>query len=65
MQEQDALKQATALGKNGVWYDCVATLATAYNAQPNNATLRKQWEELLSSVSLKEIVTANLFASTN
>ncbi|MEH1877205.1 DUF928 domain-containing protein [Nostoc sp.] len=63
MQEQDALKRATALGKNGVWYDCVATLAATYTAQPNNATLRKQWEELLSSVSLKEIVTANLLAS--
>ncbi|MEH2257486.1 DUF928 domain-containing protein [Nostoc sp.] len=65
IQEQDALKRATALGKNGVWYDCVATLAAVYTAQPNNATLRKQWEELLSSVSLKEIVTANLLASTN
>ncbi|MEH2360508.1 DUF928 domain-containing protein [Nostoc sp.] len=65
MQEQDALKRATALGKNGVWYDCVATLATVYTAQPSNPTLRKQWEELLSSVSLKEIVTANLLASTN
>ncbi|MBN3872837.1 DUF928 domain-containing protein [Nostoc sp. JL33] len=65
MQEQDALKRATALGKNGVWYDCVATLATVYSAQPSNPTLRKQWEELLSSVSLKEIVTANLLASTN
>ncbi|MEH1823794.1 MAG: DUF928 domain-containing protein [Nostoc sp.] len=65
MQEQDALKRATAFGKNGVWYDCVATLATAYTSQPNNATLRKQWEELLSSVSLKEIVRANLLASTN
>ncbi|MEH1940489.1 MAG: DUF928 domain-containing protein [Nostoc sp.] len=65
MQEQDALKRATVLGKNGVWYDCVATLASAYTTQPNNATLRKQWEELLSSVSLKEIVTATLLASTN
>ncbi|MEH1820010.1 MAG: DUF928 domain-containing protein [Nostoc sp.] len=64
MQEQDALKRATAFGKNGVWYDCVATLATAYTSEPNNANLRKQWEELLSSVSLKEIVKANLLAST-
>jgi Domain of Unknown Function (DUF928) len=60
MQEQDALKRATALGKNGVWYDCVATLAATYTAQPGNATLRQQWEELLSSVSLKEIVTASI-----
>ncbi|MEH2389823.1 MAG: DUF928 domain-containing protein [Nostoc sp.] len=65
MQGQDALKRATTLGKNGVWYDCVATLAAVYTAQPSNATLRKEWEELLSSVSLKEIVTANLLASTN
>ncbi len=60
MQEQDALKRATALGKNGVWYDCVATLAATYTAQPGNATLRKQWEELLSSVNLKEILTASI-----
>ncbi|MHC5599926.1 MAG: DUF928 domain-containing protein [Nostoc sp.] len=60
MQQQDALKRATALGKNGVWYDCVATLAATYTAQPNDVTLRKQWEELLSSVSLKEIVTASI-----
>ncbi|MEH2169705.1 MAG: DUF928 domain-containing protein [Nostoc sp.] len=65
IQEQDPLKRATALGKNGVWYDCVATLATIYTTQPNNASLCQQWEELLSSVSLKEIVTANLLASTN
>ncbi|MEH2129909.1 MAG: DUF928 domain-containing protein, partial [Nostoc sp.] len=60
MQQQDALKRATALGKYGVWYDCVATLAATYTAQPNNATLRQQWEELLSSVSLKEIITASI-----
>ncbi|AFY34688.1 DUF928 domain-containing protein [Calothrix sp. PCC 7507] len=65
MQDQDVLKQAIAFGKNGVWYDCVATLAAAYTAEPSNANLRKQWEELLSSASLKEIVTATLLASSN
>jgi Domain of Unknown Function (DUF928) len=65
MQKQDPLKQAEALGKNSVWYDCVATLATLHASQPNNPALIKQWEELLSSVSLKEIVTAPLIASTN
>ncbi|MEH2350315.1 MAG: DUF928 domain-containing protein [Nostoc sp.] len=65
MQQQDALKRATAFGKNGVWYDCVATLAALHSAQPTNVTLTKQWEELLSSVSLKEIVTAPLLAPTN
>ncbi len=65
MQQQDALKRAEALGKNGVWYDCVATLAALYATQPNNPTIIKQWQELLSSVSLKEIATAPLVASAN
>jgi hypothetical protein len=64
MQQQDVLKQAEALGKNGVWYDCVATLATLVS-QPNNPTILKQWEELLSSVNLKEIVTVPLVGSVN
>jgi len=63
MQQQDALKRAEAFGKNGVWYDCVATLARLHAAQPNNPIVIKQWEELLSSVNLKEIVSAPLVAS--
>ncbi|MBH8576017.1 DUF928 domain-containing protein [Nostocaceae cyanobacterium CENA369] len=64
MQHKDALQRATALGKNGVWYDCVATLAAVYTDQPTNA-IAKQWEELLSSVSLNEIVKVPLVASAN
>lgn len=58
MEQQDTLKLATVLGKNGVWYDCVATLAAVQAAQPHNATIVKQWKELLSSVSLNEIASA-------
>ncbi|MBD2202496.1 DUF928 domain-containing protein [Calothrix sp. FACHB-1219] len=65
MQQEDALKRATALGHHGVWYDCVETLAALHSAQPTDVNLRKQWEELLSSVSLKDIVTANIAVSTN
>jgi Domain of Unknown Function (DUF928) len=65
LQQKNLLKQAEALGKNGVWYDCVATMATLRTNQPENVTIIKQWEELLSSVSLKEIVTAPLLASAN
>jgi Domain of Unknown Function (DUF928) len=65
MQQKDAVKQAEALGKNGVWYDCIATLAELHNTQPQNVAIIKQWEELLSSVSLKDIVTAPLLVSTN
>ncbi|MBN3908174.1 MAG: DUF928 domain-containing protein [Nostoc sp. NMS1] len=65
MEQEDALKRAAAFGKHGVWYDCVETLAVLHSAQPTNLTLNKQWEELLSSVSLKEIVTVPLLVSTN
>ncbi len=65
MQQENALKRTEALGKNGVWYDCVATLAALHTAQPTNTSLTQQWEELLSSVGLKEVVTAPLVASAN
>lgn len=63
MQQGDVLQQATALGKQGVWYDCVAALASLYMTQPSNPTLTKQWAELLSSVGLKEIETAPVLVS--
>jgi hypothetical protein len=63
MQQQDALKRATALGKSGVWYDCAATLASLYAAQPSSVTLTSQWSELLSSVGLKEIKTSPVLLS--
>lgn len=65
MQQKDALKRATALGKSGVWYDCVATLASLHASQPRNQTLTSQWIELLSSVGLKEIKTAPMLVSAN
>jgi hypothetical protein len=65
MEQNDPLKLATALGKNGVWYDCVAKLAAIQTTQPKNATIIKHWEELLSSVSLKDIATAPLVVSAN
>ena len=65
MQQEDLLKRAEAFGKNGVWYDCVATLAALHTAQSNNVAIIKQWEELLSSVSLKDIATVPVVVSAN
>ena len=58
MQEKDLLDVAKAFGKEGVWYDCVATLASLRAAQPNNPTLKKHWSELLESVGLQDIEKA-------
>lgn len=65
LQQEDALKRAEALGKNGVWYDCAATLAQVYATQPSDTTLTKQWAELLSSVGLQEISTMPIVAAAN
>ena len=63
LQEGDALEQATALGQNGVWYDCVAILASLYATEAADTTLTHQWAELLSSVGLEAIETAPVLAS--
>lgn len=65
MQQKNLLQQAEAFGKNGIWYDCIATLAELHVNQPSNPTILKHWQELLSSVSLKEITTAPLVAFVN
>jgi len=58
MQQQDILKQAAAFGEHGVWYDCIAKLASLYTQAPDNTTIVKQWKELLSSVNLQKIAMA-------
>lgn len=62
LQQTDGLKRAEALGKAGVWYDCVATLSAVRSAQPNSETFNKQWTDLLSSVGLKDIEKAPMLA---
>lgn len=65
MEQKDLLKQATALGKHGVWYDCVAALAKLRAIQPNNTNLDREWSELLTSVGLKQIEQAPVMAFNN
>ncbi len=62
MQKKDLLDVATALGKQGIWYDCVATLAKLRATQPNNTNLNKHWSQLLESVGLKQIDKAPVVA---
>jgi hypothetical protein len=62
MGQKDLLKLAKALGKHGIWYDCVAALAKLRATQPNNATLDKHWSELLESVGLEQIEQAPVVA---
>lgn len=44
--------RATLYAVNGLWYDTVATLAEAFQSEPNNSQLAQEWKELLKSVGL-------------
>jgi hypothetical protein len=65
IQQTDTLKLITALGKDGVWYDCVAKLGALHASNPQNAAWSKQWEELLSSVNLNILAKSPLVAFNN
>jgi len=54
------LERAALYGKNGVWYDTLASLAEQRRSQPNDSTLAATWEKLLKSVGLEAIATQSL-----
>jgi Domain of Unknown Function (DUF928) len=64
LKKEDALEVAAALGANGVWYDCVATLASLRSVQPMDRTLFGHWQELLGSVGLENITLVPLVVSS-
>ena len=64
LRQTDELKRATVLGQNGVWYDCVATLAGLRVQQPDRSALQQSWSELLASVDLQQIGQAPILAAT-
>jgi hypothetical protein len=55
LQQSDLFKQAEVLGAEGVWYDCAAKLASLRTQSPGNATLEKEWSDLLGAVGLQEL----------
>lgn len=57
LQNQPLLERAALYGKNGIWYDMVASLAEARREEPGNATLVSTWQELLNSAGLEAIAT--------
>jgi Domain of Unknown Function (DUF928) len=63
LQQPDRLKQAEALGAEGLWYDCAATMAALRAEQPDNPALVAQWTELLTSVGLQEVSQVPVIAT--
>ncbi|MCP2731428.1 DUF928 domain-containing protein [Limnofasciculus baicalensis] len=55
-----SLERAALYGKNGIWYDTLASLAEERRSQPDNLTLAANWENLLKSVGLGAIASQPL-----
>jgi Domain of Unknown Function (DUF928) len=60
LEQGKPLERAELYGKNGIWFDTIATLAQARREQPNDTTLVANWQDLLKSVGLEAIATEPL-----
>ncbi|MEM7594800.1 MAG: DUF928 domain-containing protein [Cyanobacteria bacterium P01_A01_bin.83] len=56
----NALEIAAIYGEAGIWYETVATLAQLKITQPNHASLKDNWQELLASVGLEKVAATSL-----
>ncbi len=54
------LTKAALYADAGVWYEAIDTLAQLRQANPNNAAVQEQWENLLRSVGLEDYADAPL-----
>ena len=60
LQNKSLVERASLYGKNGIWYDTIASLAEAIKLQPNDSKLTVAWQNLLKSVGLEEIATKRM-----
>jgi len=60
LQNGTAIERASVYGKNGIWYETLATLGEARKFQPSDANVVANWEQLLNSVGLGSIATKPL-----
>ena len=58
LKNPDAIARAEALANVGIWYDSASALAEAIEQKPDHEALRKNWQELLTSVGLESIQSA-------
>lgn len=47
-------ERAEVYAQSGIWYESLTNLAAALKAQPEDATRRSSWDELLTSVGLAD-----------
>lgn len=60
MYTVDMVEQLRWYTENGVWYDTIATLAEAYQADPADNQLSAIWNSSLDAIGLQDLVSAPL-----
>lgn len=64
LEQATAAQKALIYHKAGIWHEALTTLAELRRQQPNDATLKEEWEQLLRSINLEAIapepITAEL-----
>lgn len=60
LEKATPIERAALYGKDGIWYDTLATVAELRRSQPNDSTLEATWTQLLTSVGLDAIATKPL-----
>ncbi|MBE9093572.1 DUF928 domain-containing protein [Tychonema sp. LEGE 07203] len=55
LEKADPRQKSFIYAENGIWQDAISTLAAARRAQPDDPTLKADWESLLDSVKLGKI----------
>jgi hypothetical protein len=58
LAQSDLLESAALYGKEGIWYDTLASLAKLKSTSPKDQDIAASWENLLSSVGLEEVARA-------
>ena len=53
-------QQATLYAQNGIWFDALTTLAEQRLANPQDARLSEDWNNLLKAVGLEKLTTTPL-----
>jgi hypothetical protein len=59
------IEQATLYAANGYWHEALTTLAVARRANPTDAAIATAWRNLLQSVELGHLSTAQLLLQSS
>ncbi|MEH2421858.1 MAG: DUF928 domain-containing protein [Nostoc sp.] len=62
LQTAEPLKRYAIYAQNGIWYEALMTLAQLRQKNPQDAALQAEWQNLLSSIGLKDIAAESILS---